>query len=1125
MAVKIVLGRIGSGKTRYVINDIKKTREMRPGRRCVVLVPSFYSHETEKLITDTFGGTGLNSIEVTSFEKLAGELVTGCERKLAAPGKHAVITRAVRLALDALSPRRGEFDGRLLTAVGRRGFAEVAASLISELHRYIITPDDLRQRAAEMEPCTLRQKLELTAMIAEKYEEILSDAEYIDSDDDLLRLSSVASDSFGADVSLWLDKFDELLPQQLEVLKAMITGGAEVTVTFNYNAENTYYGTLSAIKTIEDFTDTETVMLDGALRHIKGRGDLAHLFEHWHDGKVYDGAVDNAEVFEARDAYTEIEHTACRILDLVREDGYRFRDIAVICGDPDSYTHIIEAVFDEYEIPVYSDERYTIAEHPIAMQILSLFDITENGWDYLSMFTYLRAGFIYTKSDGKYRRIPSEDIDILENLVLKRGIRGRSLWCRPWTDAGRTMLDEAFAGDRKQEDYSENTERLRAAICAPLEKYADAAKAAKTVTDHCVALYEFLEDINLYAGLKNELLSMAFNRATAEAQRFGQIWNLILDVLDQINTALGATEATADEFAGYFRAAIGQCTISTIPSGVDRVFIGSVEKNRSEHTKVIFAIGMTSGTFPSEQTTEGFLSNADREQLAQAELKLAPVTGLKTEKGYNNVYKTLAAVTERLCLSYPAQTPDGQGCRPSQTAIDIISALPRIPVKNDITADPQDPKTMYISSPKATLHRLLMHPSDGPVWKHVNEWYDAHDEWRGRMIAARAAAKAFRNDMTELDPGLAEGLYPGQIFYSPTRLDTYAQCPYKGFLQYGIRAREREEYELNAADAGSYAHELIRRLCSEIDDRWDTVTDEECGGIVERITDETIKNINASALADKERTADILRRLGNTVKKAARTIRRSIASGEFRPYAHEKEVRLELNDRIGVRGTIDRVDICSHDGTDEYRIIDYKTGKRDFSVAEICAGIEMQPVIYSLVMREESARSRRDALISGMYYEKVRSSLYAAGATAGDATIRRNVAKENTMLHGATFIPDDGNGNPDPAAVARIESMSARENGSLFFGDKGIPEYGKTIHTPAAASNLMDAVRDRILETDKEIRSGHIAAAPLKTGQDNACKYCAYTAVCKFREDKKTERVIEKTDAEVWKELEGGEKA
>ena len=989
----------------------------------------------------------------------------------------------------------------------------------------MVTADELSDRARDMEPCTLRQKLEITALIAKNYEALLSDADYIDSDEDLLRLSSVAGDSFGKDVSVWLDRFDELLPQQTEVLRAIIESGADVSVTFTYNGENTYHGTLSAIRAIRDIApDAETVKIPGAMRHIKDAPELVRLFSGWHDRETYGGEVKNAEIFEARDAYTETEHIACRILDLVREDKYRFRDIAVICGNADSYSHIIEAVFSEYDIPYYTDERYTIAEHPIAMQVLSVFDIIENNWDYLSMFTYLRAGFAYTRSGAKYRRIAPESIDRLENYVLKRGIRGRNMWCRPWTDSSRSFIDEAFGADTEPDSGLSELDGLRAAVTAPLEKYAAAAKAARTVKDHCVALYGFLEDINLYQGLKTELLGMALNRATAEAQRFGQIWNLLLDVLDQINTALGTAEVTAAEFSEYFRAAISQCTIRTIPSGVDRVFIGTVDKNRSEHTAVIFAIGAISGTFPADQSTEGFLSNADRERLAALDIRLAPVTSLKAEKGYNNVYKTLSSVTDRLSISYPLRTPGGESCRPSQTVADIISILPNIPITNDIAADADDPQSMYISSPKATLHRLLMHPSDSPLWKYVNEWYDLHDEWRDRIIPARAAAKAFRNDKTELDPELAKKLYPDQIFYSPTRLDTYAKCPYKSFLQYGIRAREREEYELNAADAGSYAHELIRRLCSEIDtaDKWSTITDGECAGIVERITNETIKNITDSELTDKERAADILRRLGATVKKVSHTIRCSIASGEFRPCAHEKAVELALTDRVGVRGTIDRVDICSHDGIDEYRIIDYKTGSCEFSVSEICAGIEMQPVIYSLVMREESVRAKRDALIAGMYYEKVRSKLYAATSSAKDSTIKSHVVAENTILHGATFIPDGGDGKPDPKAVARIESMSSRAGDAIFFGSDE-PEYGGSIHTPAAASNLMDAVRDKIIETDREIRSGHIAAEPLKGGQGNACTYCAYTAVCSFREDKKTERVVEKRDTEIWNILEGGE--
>lgn len=1125
MAVRLILGAVGSGKTRHVINEIHKTHDAQPARRCVVLVPSYYSHETEKLIIDEFGGTGLNNIEVTSFEKLARELLKGSEKKLAAPGKHAVMTRAVSLTLREISGKTG-YDGGLIAAMGKRGFIEIAASLISELHRYMVTAEDLRTRAAEMEECTLRQKLEITALISENYEKLLRAADYIDSDEDLLRLSQIAGNSFGADVSIWLDRFDELLPQQREVLRAIADSGAELCVTFSYSGENTYYGTLSTIKYIKElYPDTETVTLDGAMRHIKSAPELAHLFSTWHDRAEYAGEVNNAEIFEARDAYTEAEHTACRILDLVREDGYRFRDIAVICGDPESYSHIIEAVFGEYDIPYYSDERYTIAEHPIAMQVLSVFDIIEGNWDYLSMFTYLRAGFVYTRRGAKYKRIPSEDIDRLENHVIKRGIRGKSMWLKPWTSAPRSLIDEAFAVDAEPDTELSALETLRATVAAPLEKYSAAARSARTVTDHCTALYEFLEDINLYQGLKTELLSMAFNRATAEAQRFGQIWNLILDLLDQINTALGAAEATTDEFSGYLRAAMGQCAIRTIPSGVDRVFIGSVEKNRSEHTKVLFAIGATAGTFPSEQKSEGFLSNADRERLNELNISLAPVTALKTEKGYNNVYKTLSSVTDKLLLSYPLQTPDGQGCRPSQTVTDIRAALPRIPVYDDIVLSPDAAKTMFISTPKATLHKLLIHPVSNPLWKHVNDWFEAHDEWRSRLIAARSVARGFADRRTELSERLAKKLYPGLIYYSPTRLNTYAKCPYMSFLEYGIGAREREEYELNAADAGSYAHELVRRFCAEIDEKydWKTITDAECEAIVQRITDETIKNVKESGLADKERAADILRRLGSTVRTVSKTIRESISNGSFVPLAYEKKVRSKLSDGVGIVGTIDRLDICRHDGIDEYRIIDYKTGKKEFSVAEICAGIDMQPVVYSLVMRQESVRQGKNALITGMYYEKVRGELCAATRSQAAATIARNIRNKNTMLDGATFVATDANGDPVPEAVDRIENAALLKGESLFFGKKGAAAIGGNIRPLATSDALMDAVRDRIKETDMAIRGGDIEPAPLCTGQSNACSYCAYAAVCKFDEDKKRERDVDKDDAEIWEQLEGGD--
>ncbi len=1122
MPVKIVTGNIGAGKTRYCIDGIWEKHTADPSHRCVMIVPSHYSHETEKMIIDEFGGTGLNNIEVTSLEKLARGLLAGTEKKLSAPGKQSLICRAVELTLIELDSKRSEFDSKLTAAVARPGFLDIAASLISELHRYSADTSALRGCAEQTGDGILRQKLRITAMIAENYEKLLGDTEYVDSDEDMLRLAAVIGEHFD-NTSIWIDKFDELLPQQEQVLVSLINTGADIVITFNVcdDESDTYYGTRAAIAKLRSYSDAEIIHLDGGMSHIKAP-DLKFLFSTWFDRAQYDGDIKNAEVFEARDAYTEIEHTACRILDLVREEKYRYRDISVICGSPESYNHIIEAVFDEYGIPYYSDDHLSVSEHPIALQVLSLFDIIERNWDYFSMFEYLRAGFVYTEtSKGRFRRLAADDIDILENYVLKYGIRGRNAWNRSWLGGQKNAVDEALGRDPEQSDeLCRRAEELRKIIVEPLNAYYEAAKKAVTVTDYCCALFEFLENINLYRGLKAELLGMAMNRATSDAQRFGQIWNLILDVLDQVNTALGTCEVTSDEFCGYIRAAMTKCEIRTIPSGVDRVFIGSVEKNQAGNPRVLFVTGAVSGTFPTESAIEGFLSNSDREYLESKHIRLAPTTVKRNAKQHNSVYKALSAVKEKLCISYPVQTPESKACRASQTVLDICSKLKGIRLYNDIIVPKDEEKRMYISSPRATLHKLLINPKNNPLWTHVNAWFREHDEWRGKLFSVNRTRYEFSKRNITLNPSLAGELYKGQVIYSATRLNTYAECPFRYYLQYGLRARAREEWELNAADTGSYAHELIRRFCEYIDAddklNWRTIDNKTCDEIIDRLTEETIKNINSSDINKKEYTADIFARMGRTVKAAAKTVCRSIACGEFETYAYEQPVRVSLTENVGVTGIIDRLDVCRHDGVNEYRIVDYKTGKHDFSVAEIYNGYDMQPVIYAMVMRMLDNRAK----ISGTYYSLVRNDFAKIQSTGRESTAENHL-RDNVKLAGATFVDTDENGNIKPGELDRIESGLSRSDGSLFFGKLKGEKTAGNVRSRRAGEQLMETVRSRIIESDRKIRGGDIALSPLvHDSMHSACTYCDYSAVCRFDEELQQQRIIQEKDSEIWSRME-----
>lgn len=1122
MSVKIVIGSIGSGKTRYCTDEIAKVRKESPNRRCIMLVPTHCTHETESMLIDKFGGTGLNHIECTSFEKLAREIACKGYRRLGAPGKHALICRAISLALQKAERRTDFFDHRLLRALSKKGFTDIGASLISEMRQYNISSDTLFEASEKAGNPLLSQKLVLLSYISEFYDNLLANTEYTDCDDDLSRLASVIDKNIGKNDSIWIDNFDEFLPQQTEVLFSLIQSGADITVTFNVcpNDDDTYYATKKAISDICGFAQAQIIRLDSEMNHVKS-DDLRFLFGTWFDKSVYDKECKNIEICASRDAYKETERIARKILDLVREDGYRFYDIGIICGTS-NYSHIIESIFDEYEIPYYTDERIAVSEYPIAMQLLSLFDVIENNWDYNSMFEYLRAGFIYTKvkqDNGKIKfpRLNPDDVDLLENFVLRSGTEYKNAWCRSWLCNNRGIVDTAFEKDSKTYEDIQEIDKLRTTVITPILNYSDAVKRAVTLSDYCRALFAFLEDINLYSGLKSEILSMALSDASADAQRFGQIWNLMLDVLDQLNTALGDTEVTHSEFARYVTAAINQCQIRTVPSGTDRVFIGSADMNRAIPTPVVFAMGAVSGTFPQTSSPEGFLSDSDRDILSDMGIRTAPVTGKKTEHKSNTIYKLLSSATDRLYISYPSMTSDGAANLPSQIITDITDKFNGLKVSDDIISESN---MLFISTPKATLHGFLIAPKDNPLWHHVDSWFCEHGEWKNRLFRINNAKHKLSNRRIELDKSVARALYDGNIRYSATRLNSYASCPFRHHMQYGLRAKERDIYDIKPTDTGTYAHEIIRRFCIKIDEDanldWKTVSDEECTKIVSDIVSETIEKISNSDLRDKEMTADILRRMGKTSAEAAKTVCRSLRCGEFRTEAYEREVLIKLTDDIEVGGIIDRLDVCRLPDRNEYRIIDYKTGIKDFSVADVYYGLDMQPVIYALAMRMLDEK----AVISGLYYGMVHNDFASVDATSGEKKINTELRK-NTAYNGLTFIGNDKNTPIDEAEMSRIESELSRSEGSLFFSGRTDEfGYGKNVRTRPEGELLTERVFENIINADRDIKSGNISQAPLVHGSKNACTYCAYSSVCNFDGDTKTERRITETDAMIWSDLE-----
>lgn len=1149
MSIRLIRGAINSGKSKMCLDEIEKIHTERPEAKCVMIVPDHYSYETERKFVERFGGIGLNNIDVLTLRKLAVNFLSAMQQNhLSAAGRQMLIYKAVTAARKELEGVQG-MDMKLISAMRKKGFTDVVSSLISEMKRYMIEPRQLLESAENTtDNTTLKNKLTILGRVYEIYSGYVQASEFTDSEDDLYMLAEriESGSEFGSDTYVWINRFDKFMPQQLAVVEALLKKGVHMTVSVccpvtDNEAERALYAqtekTVNAVMKLAEVYGFEGTETSGeALEHARGREDLYQLLKHWNEDFVYEDVPRSMAMFQSRDAYGEAERIACKIIDLVRDENYRFRDIAMLCGNEEEYRHLVEAVFDEYEIPYFTDRKIILSDHPIAMQIISLFGVLEDNWSYESVFRYLRSGFIYRRTErGEYtfyNPIDQDEIDVLENFVLRRGIRGASSWLgdKEWTYSN-DIVAAAF-GDEEESGADEFTEALRREITAPIEKFANSVKGKKTAREFACALFEYLGDINLYAGLKSDIAQFRKNGRVNEAEQFTKIWNLILDVLNQTTTALAEDRMTAAEFAEYMEAGLSKCEIRTIPSGIDQVYVGSVERSSHSNVKVMFVAGAKSGTFPESISTEGFLSNKDRNTLRDdCGITIAPDTKKKMDEQYFKVYRAICAVSEQVYFSYCVQDETGKAQSPSHMIFDICRKFPNIRISDNLIHS-ADTDGVYISSPKATVHKMIINMSKrcgdkrNPLWEMVYDWYSEKNEWRG-LLSLMDRADYYDRRGVMLDADVAAMLYGGAVTYSASRINTFARCPFEYFLKYGLGAREREEWEITPANMGSYAHRIIHDFCKCVEegadtpslklDAWRSLTDKKRQELINGIIKATCDNILSSEVRDRERTAGIFARMGKTVSAAAGLVQKSLSAGDFAESGMEKAFEISITDNIAIQGLIDRIDTCrGEDGKTYMRIIDYKTGHTEFDVVNIVNGYDMQMVIYALAASELMRSEGIKAEVTGIYYTAVRDKYKPLTSTLNED----NIAKKNfdaMKLDGVTFVRED--------EKERGKILHSIDNGlfasgeSSYTGIKLKNDAVSGVHTTEEIDGLMEHVRDTLVSMDSQIRGGKIDMSPYLPHGRVVCEYCSYSDVCKFDEEKRHAREKEGNETEAWEKM------
>ena len=1114
MSLRFYFGPSGSGKSHRIYEEIMQRAAQEPGRNFLIIVPDQFTMQTQKDLVMRSDRGGILNIDVLSFGRLSHRILEEVGTKempvLDDTGKSLVLQK-IAADLKEQLPAMGSL-------LHKQGYIHEVKSAISEFMQYGISTQDMDKLIASAEKRgALAMKLRDLKTLYRGFQDYIRD-HFITTEEtlDVLRRSLVKSKILPDSVVVF-DGFTGFTPIQNRLIQELMRVCEETIVTVTIGEEEDPYQMdgeqklfhLSK-KTVADLvklaveaevTRGEDVFVKGGPNRFTEAPTLCYLEQNLfrYQYEPYTEKQHEIHMFEALSPREEVHQTALYIRKLIREEGLTYRDIAVVIGDLEGYASYVETEFGQLEIPCFLDRTRGIVLNPMIEYIKSALQLYIRDFSYDTVFHFLRSGMA---------DISREEIDELENYVIRTGARGYRTYSRLFTRRTEEMQQGSGQEDTERaEETLERLNRIRQQFADTVEilHMAPRAKAGEYV-DH---LYDFLEQNQVQQKLLNYQQQFEQEGDLAKAREYAQIYRLVMDLLDQIYGLLGEEEISLQEFADILDAGFGEITVGTIPQNVDRILVGDMERTRLKQVKVLFFLGVNDGNIPKNVSKGGIISDMDREFLIESGTEMAPSPRQQMYIQRLYLYLNMTKPSERLYLSYAKVNSDGKGIRPSYLIDTVRKLFPQLAVEY-----PQNRSRLEQIEGRQEGARYLAEElreyADGTLLEEERQdfylmyrAYEADPEGRDRLTAA-----AFRRyKESGLSRIVARALYGRQLENSVSRLETYAACACRHFLQYGLSLQEREEFGFEVSDMGNVYHAVLENFAGKLAESGRTWWDFDENFATQAIK-EAVEGYAATygetVLYSSARNEYAITRMSRILTRTVLTLQQHLKQGSFQPDDYELSFRfaedldsihvdLSEEEKMHLQGRIDRIDV-SEDAEHVYvKVIDYKSGNKKFDLAALYYGLQLQLVVYMNAAMELESRKHPDKEIvpaALLYYH------------IDDPTIETPVELTQEQINEEILTKLRMNGvvNSDPAVVERLDR---------FLQDKSkvIPVEKKKDGSFSARSGILSReelhvvsayVDTKIRQIGREILDGKIAANPYEKGNEEACTYCAYKKVCGF---------------------------
>lgn len=1084
--LQLIFGTSGSGKTHTIRQNIADAA--RAGKRSILIVPEQYSFESERALFNMLGPKLTGYAQVLSFKRLADTVISlfpDESRQTLDPSGKLI---AMNVALFQLSDTLSYYSSKIHNGA----FAAKLLSASDELKNACVSSDDLRELSCVAENASMRDKFAELALILDCYNAIVEKSGF-DPSDDIARACNILGShpEFFSEYLIFIDAFNGFTLAESRLIEHMLINSEKVTVSLECesafeDSDSIFSDVSSSASRLISLCRKNSVDVAAPLKleaHYRFKAsELAFLEKNIMRSSTEQFTGDSSDAISASfcsNIYSEAEFVCENIIRLVRDENFRYRDIAVICRDTAKYSDALFSAFERFGIPFFDDRRIPAASKPLMSLVLCVCEIACLGFNTESILKLLKTGFF-----------PYSDTEIgsLENYCYVWDIKG-SDWLHSFKGNPRGF-EEFSDSDRKN---LESINLIRRSVVLPLEELRsqtlghDGAKFASE-------LYRYLLRIDAKGSCAKMMKHFSDIGEDALADEFPAVWELVINLLDQISSALSGEVFPPRRLYEIIHTVISRLDIADIPHYSDEVTFGNAERIRTGDIRAVFVIGLNEGVFPPKQSDSGVFTGEDREFLINRGFNVVQSSRNKASIERFYLYQTLTCASERLFLSCSRSELGGSVLQPSFIFKSIAKMFPNLTiaqfipdVKNSICND----KTAFY------LYSSVRNQNSEFVASLRN--YLLSTDYAGKVLAFDSTFSS--ENFCVSDKFLAKALVGSNLRFSPSSLERFHKCKFQYFCRDSLRIKPPRKAAMSPIEIGSLIHFVLEKMLVKYGAK-------ELANLDEKISANEISALLKEYLEAKlggdfrksSRFEYTYNRLASTLLSLLIRLGEEFSQSKFVPTDFEmhiaessetvKPIKLYAKDGsdILVEGYVDRIDTMELDGKTYVRVVDYKSGTKKFKLSDIYYGLNLQMLLYMFSVCQNGEGIYKNSIPAGVLYMPSGAAVIAAprGTSKEDS---EKLRLKFYRMSGITISDQDVLEGMEKDLAGKFIPVTKTKNGNL--------DSRSSVADITQFAVIKKYIEKLLVDMANSLIDGKFNAVPSNADNRCPCDFCDYRSLCR----------------------------